>query len=299
MDEESSRGLTLIRVLPLILIASLVLAPIVGAQLGEIAGQLNFAVQVGHNETLQLHLLNEGNSSIGVQVTAQAVQFSSNKTTQANQIAPSIFISPEFATVPAYGTVAVNVTVFMPLSNKPNWASWEDILSAQEETNASNSGGALILQGVAKLVSMSAIPSTTTTTTIPTTVAQSPPVATPSLLSGSALPIAIIVIIIIIAIAYYYSKRAPVGKKAPARKAKKEEMEEEEETESRESITREIDRLRKEKARLQAEVSAAQKRKGGKKKPGATRKKATTKKRSTKKKARAKPKTRTRRRRSR
>jgi hypothetical protein len=265
MDRENASGVTLMRVLPLLLAASLLLAPIAGAQLGEIAGQLNFQVQIGHNETLQLHLLNEGNTSIGVQVTAQTMQFTSNKTTQANQITPTIYISPENVTVPAYGTAAVNVTIFMPLSNRPNWASWQDIISAQEETNATNSGGALILQGVAKLVAVSAVPSTTTTTTIPTTIAQSGL----SALSGVAVPIIILIIIIVVAIAYYYSSRGT--KKRPAgRKAKKEEeMEEEEEPESKESITREIERLKKQKAKLQAEVGAAQR---GRK--GAARKRA-------------------------
>ncbi len=216
MNKESSYGFKLIRILPFLLAASLIFTPLATAQLGEIAGQLNFQVQIGHNETIQLHLLNEGNSSIGVQVTAQNVQFSSNKTTQANQITPTVHVYPENLTVPAYGTSAVNVTVSMPLSNRPNWASWETILSAQETSNATNPGGAVILQGVAKLVAISAIPSTTTTTTIPTTIAQSG-FGGLGPLSQVALPIGVLLVIIIIAIAYYYSSRAPKGKKSKAK----------------------------------------------------------------------------------
>ncbi len=226
MNGESSHGFKLIRILPFILAISLMYAPFASAQLGEIAGQLNFQVQIGHNQTIQLHLLNEGNTSIGVHVTAQALQLTSNRVLSANQPTPTIFISPENLTVPAYGTSAINITVSMPLGDTPYLASWEDIISAQEATNATNPGGALILQGVAKIISVGAIPSTTTTSTIPTTIAQSAGAGVGPL-SGAALPIAVIILIIIIAIAYYYSARRPKGRKAPGRRARKEEKEEE------------------------------------------------------------------------
>ncbi len=121
---------------------------------------------------MQLHLGNSGNTSIGFRMEQPSVQQQDNQTT------PTITITPEYGTIAPYSTFPVNVTVSMPLNNTPGAVTWTVIISAVEASNASNPGGAVLQEGVAKIVSIQAVVSTTSTTTIPQKVAVSAPAIT-------------------------------------------------------------------------------------------------------------------------
>ncbi len=181
------------------------------AQLGEEAGSLSFSVQVGHNQTLQLHLLNEGNSSIGFQMHAQSLK------TEDNQTTPTMAISPLSGVIQPHGAFTVNVTVSMPLTNTPGAVTWDTIISAVEASNTTNPGGAVLQAGVAKIVAIQAIPSTTTT------IVQR--VGAQISLPASALIIIEIVIIVIVvaavAAAFLLRRKPQRGKKGVAASAKK------------------------------------------------------------------------------
>ena len=182
------------------------LAP--AAQLGEQGGQPHFTVQVGHNQTFHWVLLNEGNTSIGFQIHIESIAAQDNQTT------PTITASPAYGVIPARGSFTVNLTVFIPLNDTPGAATWSTIASAVEASNVSNPGGVVLQEGVAKIVSISAIPSTTTTTSIPTTTIV-PKSAVPQIHVSSTLIIAGIGIAIAAGIAggiYYAIKRKPTKK---------------------------------------------------------------------------------------
>jgi hypothetical protein len=201
----------------LAIISAFALAP--AAQFGEQGGQPHFQVQVGHNQTFQWVLLNEGNSSIGFQIQIESIA------AQGNQTTPTITASPMHGVIPAGGSFVVNLTVSMPLNDTPNAVTWSTIASAVEASNVSNPGGAVLQAGVAKIVSIAAIPSTTTTSTIPQRA-----VGAPISVSSSTLIIASVGIAIVAGIAgglYYTLRKKPVKRKAvrkrkaPAKKAKK------------------------------------------------------------------------------
>lgn len=187
------------------------------AQLGEVAGPLGFTVQVGHTETLQWRLLNNGNDSIAVHVTIPPqLQITSNVVQAENQTTPTISLYPVNATVPSHGILTINVTVFMPLNNTPNQTSWEGILSAEEVSNQTNPGGAVVFAGVAKISSISAIPSTTTSSTTTSTVAPTAILQS----SSNIIPIAIGVIVVLAIVAYAATRKKKPMSKAQARREK-------------------------------------------------------------------------------
>jgi hypothetical protein len=265
---NASQSARIIRALQIFLLVSVIFAPLATSQLGEVAGQLIFQVQVGHNQTQQLHLLNEGNQSITVQIVPpSSLQLTSNKTLSANQIPPTLTFSPNNGIVPAHGILNINVTVSMPLNDTPYLASWEGIISAQEASNASNPGGAVILEGVAKIMTATPIPSTTTsTTTIPTTVAT----AQAQSQSPSTLPIiAIIILIIVVCAAYYLMKSNKKSGKKSAKASKKES----------ESMERQIARLKKENQQLKKKTQSKKGRSGSRPKAKPKAKKKSSKRR--------------------
>jgi hypothetical protein len=190
------------------------------AQLGEVAGHLNFAVQVGHSQTITWTLLNVGSNLTTVSIAPPGLQLTSNSQT-ANQPVPTVTFSPNTVTIQPHSSAVINVTVFMPLNETPYFASWEGIISAQVVSNATNPGGAQIQEGIAKIFSIGAIPSTTTSTT---TIATTALVSQASLPSISLTPMelygigGIVVLVIIVVIAYMIGKRAG-GKAAPAKRA--------------------------------------------------------------------------------
>jgi hypothetical protein len=209
--------------LTVLLLASLVLSYLAAApmaQFGEEAGALGFQVQVGHNQTLQLHLLNAGNTIIGFRMQVPSV------TQQDNQITPTVTVSPMFGTIFPYSSFAVNVTVFMPLNNTPHAATWTFILSAIEASNASNPGGAVLQAGVAKIVTIQAVVSTTTST-IPQKVTVGAPTIT---LPPNALVyvgIGVVVVICVAGAAWVLRRRKatkPRKAKAPKKKAARKAM---------------------------------------------------------------------------
>ena len=136
----------------------LVFSVVSSAQLGEVAGKLVFQVPVGYNQTIQWHLLNEGNSSIYVQIgQSPALQLTSNAQTTAGQPVPLVVVHPLNLTVQPHSITNVNITVFMSKNDTPYLASWQGQLSAQEVTNQSNPGGALVIQGVGKIFTIQPI----------------------------------------------------------------------------------------------------------------------------------------------
>ncbi len=142
------------------------------AQLGERAGVLGFDVPVNGSQTLQWYLFNSGNASIGFYTYTPTLKQYDNQTT------PTVVLSPSNGVIPASSEQIINVTVFMPKGNQPNYGSWSGILQVIETSgNSSQQGGSAVIQaGLAKIMDVNAAPSTTTTsttTTVQPTISQS------------------------------------------------------------------------------------------------------------------------------
>ncbi len=190
-------------VLLLAILAALV--PLAYGQIGEVAGQLNFQIQVGHSQTLTLTVLNEGSTPIGFAVLAPSgsqLQVTSARNSTVGQTRPTIVVYPMNGTIPARGAATINVTVSMPLNDTPGKASYEGIIQVLQSSNQTNPGGAVLQEGVAKIFSVGAIPSTTTTTSVTTTI-PGVTATTASALSYTTYLIPVIWLAIIVLILWY------------------------------------------------------------------------------------------------
>ncbi|MFI5412930.1 MAG: hypothetical protein ACHQX1_03490 [Candidatus Micrarchaeales archaeon] len=274
MNINSKLGVNIFKILAIFFLYSSCLSTISSAQLGEIGGQLHFNIIPGQSQSIQWTLLNEGNTSISVQMLGPAptqLQLTSNAMTSANQIPPTVYLTPANATIPEHSTVPVNITVFMPYNDTPGLASWEGILSAQEYTNQTNPGGAVIIEGVAKILTIASIkpPPPPTTSTI---AQQGILVSTPTP-SSSATPIAgaaLLIVAILLGYGYYKHHRGGKPTKKSAKKGAKPDKQEE-------MLKREIAKLKREKAQLQTQVKKGGRAKGSSKAKG--KKKSTTRRR--------------------
>ncbi len=174
-----------------LLILTILVSTIVYAQLGEVAGPVAFDVNISSSQTLQLNVINSGNSPIFYKIILPALV-----SHQVNSTTPNITSStPLIGTIMPYEQMSVNLTVYMPSGkNKPGY-SWSGIVQVVETTNQTQAGGAVVQGGVAKIISISA--------------SEPKPLNPLIYLAG---------VIVIAAIAAFAYKKAIVSKK-PARKS--------------------------------------------------------------------------------
>ncbi|MDE1856477.1 MAG: hypothetical protein KGH98_00150 [Candidatus Micrarchaeota archaeon] len=115
------------------------------AQIGEVAGTLDFVVAAGSSQTLNLTLINVENQSLNVSVSQI---FAGNAI--PNTITPMASVYPMNGTIPANSSLKLKVTVQMPnQSYSPN-ARWKGYVSVIIPAPAS--GGASIEAGVLKVI---------------------------------------------------------------------------------------------------------------------------------------------------
>ncbi len=97
----------------LLFIALSLLININYAQLGEVAGQLNFNVNLSSSQTQQMIIINSGKTNLQYEVFAPTLQMIANTTT------PTITVSPINGTLRPYEQQTINITVYMPGGDKP------------------------------------------------------------------------------------------------------------------------------------------------------------------------------------
>ena len=117
------------------------------AQLGEVAGPLNFNVNVSDNQTLVLTILNSGNTTLPYTVVPPSI------TPIVNETNPTVAISPISGALPPFHQQAINITIYIPASDKPG-IMWRGVVQVIQGSNATISGGATIQSGVAKLINI-------------------------------------------------------------------------------------------------------------------------------------------------
>jgi hypothetical protein len=169
------------RFIGLLVIFSFIFYNVAYAQLGEVAGPLNFNVSVGSSASLQYTLINGGSQPIHYQIVLPSLNIVPNST------APTFTVSQMNGTISPQSQLVINVTAYMPSNDKPGM-HWGGILQAVEVSNITISGsGAVIHQGVAKLVGVTA--------------------AQPKGIPLLYIVLAIVVLIIIIVLVYYFMRR--------------------------------------------------------------------------------------------
>ncbi len=165
----------------------LVIGGVAGAQLGEVAGSMNFNVPVGSSQSLPFTIVNGGSAPISYYVITTVT------TTIPNETAPNVTASPLNGTLGAHVQLPINITVRVPSSDKKNM-TWNLVVQAVEGSSVTApGGGAVIHLGVVKFATIESAPSL-----------------------FNPLPyiiIAIIIVVVAAALAYY----AFMKRKAPAR----------------------------------------------------------------------------------
>jgi len=124
------------------------------AQLGEVAGQPHFNVSIGARETLPVILVDQASYPLPVRVMLPTLT-----SKDANAISPILSASPMEGNIPADGELQINVTAYMPGgTNKPGytWTGVMQIITVPTNASAPSAGGASILEGVAKIITVTA-----------------------------------------------------------------------------------------------------------------------------------------------
>ena len=122
------------------------------AQIGEVAGPLNFNVSIGSRQSLVLTIVNGGSAPISYQATPMITTVIPNSTT------PRITVNPSNGSIAGRSIVHLNVTVYMPGGKNRPGMVWNGYISTVEMSNSSVTNGANIQAGALKIFSITAAP---------------------------------------------------------------------------------------------------------------------------------------------
>ncbi len=165
------------------------------AQIGEVAGPVNFNVSVGSYQSLPVTIVDGGNAPIAFNVTYVLT------TKIKNVTAPIVTINPMNGTINPHSEVVLNVTTYVPGNDKPG-TFWNGQISVVSNSVAQITGsGAIIRAGTLKIFTITA--------------------AQPKSNILFVILIVIIAAILIVAFYYFYKKRTKIRKSASKLRAKK------------------------------------------------------------------------------
>jgi hypothetical protein len=123
------------------------------AQLGEVAGQPHFMVSLGGTNTITITVVSQAPYPLPVKVILPTLT-----SKDANAITPTITASVMEGSIPPGGDLHINVTVYMPGGTNKlgyNWTGVMQVIAVPNSTSGSG-GGAQIMEGVAKIVTITA-----------------------------------------------------------------------------------------------------------------------------------------------
>jgi len=103
------------------------------------------------SDTLQMTIFdNSANASISFSAYSQVKAI-------PNVTSPTITLSPQSGVLQPRQNTHINITVYMPLNAKPG-TTWTAIIQAVQTANQTASSGATIQSGVAKVITITALP---------------------------------------------------------------------------------------------------------------------------------------------
>jgi hypothetical protein len=123
------------------------------AQIGEVAGPLNFNVSIGSRQSLTLTIINGGSDTLAFEATPTIT------TSIPNSTAPRVSMMPQNGTIPAHSELGLNVTVYMPGGKNKAGMVWDGYVSTVEMSNDTLIGsGANVRSGALKIMTITAAP---------------------------------------------------------------------------------------------------------------------------------------------
>lgn len=165
------------------------------AQIGEVAGPVNFNVSVGSYQSLPVTIVDGGNAPIAFNVTYVLT------TKIKNVTAPIVTINPMNGTINPHSEVVLNVTTYVPGNDKPG-TFWNGQISVVSNSVAQITGsGAIIRAGTLKIFTITA--------------------AQPKSNILLIVLIIVIIVILIIIVYYIYKKRFEKNRVPHRQKGKK------------------------------------------------------------------------------
>lgn len=120
------------------------------AQIGEVAGPVNFNVSVGSTQSLIVTIVDGGNTPIMFNATPLITTVIKNAT------APIMKVYPQNGTIQPHSQVALNLTAYVPGGDKPGMF-WNGQLSVISNSSTKiNGSGAIIHEGTLKIFTVTA-----------------------------------------------------------------------------------------------------------------------------------------------
>ncbi|MEM0202253.1 MAG: hypothetical protein QXR73_03690 [Candidatus Micrarchaeaceae archaeon] len=124
------------------------------AQLGEEAGEPFFNISVGSSATFNYSILNSGSTPIHYTVILPSLN------TIPHNVTPTVTVTPMNGTLAPNSQQVMTIAVSMPASDKP-YLKWQGVLSVVSTApivNVTSGAGAVIKEGVAKIVTIESEP---------------------------------------------------------------------------------------------------------------------------------------------
>jgi hypothetical protein len=126
-----------------------VLSTTAHAQLGEVAGEPTFYVNISGTYSYNYTFINQGSTPIPFKVI-----ITNFRTTAKNATEPIVTASPMSGTIPPNSQIKVRTNVYLPAKNNTPGMRWQGVLEVVVNSTSSSTGGAVIDEGVAKIVTI-------------------------------------------------------------------------------------------------------------------------------------------------
>jgi hypothetical protein len=119
------------------------------AQLGEVAGEPTFYVNISGSYSYNYTFINQGSSPIPFKTI-----ITSFKTSAKNATSPIVTAVPASGTIPPNSQIHMRVNVYLPAKNNTAGMKWQGVLEVVVNSTPNTTGGAVINEGVAKVVTI-------------------------------------------------------------------------------------------------------------------------------------------------
>jgi len=144
------------RPVPFIAIATLlaifsffIFSNVSSAQLGEVAGEPAFYVNISGTYSYNYTFINQGSSPIPFRTI-----ITSFKTSAKNATSPIVTAVPASGTIPPNSQIHIRVNVYLPAKNNTAGMKWQGVLEVVVNSTSNATGGAVINEGVAKIITI-------------------------------------------------------------------------------------------------------------------------------------------------
>lgn len=135
------------------LVLSLILiVGVASSQFGMMAGQPHLNVYIGGSNTTNITLMNTGSMPISFNVILPV--FPNLK----NESVPNVTMSVTSGTIPPHQNMKIYITASLPKNGVKANDTWEGVIQFVQVANTTNPGGAVVASGLAKILTVTAIP---------------------------------------------------------------------------------------------------------------------------------------------